>query len=174
MWNVVNNIKTLELVWPFWMPAAIVCRALDRLEDGLVRYWELFWDSEEEVIGIRFASRRGGMEVLQGHTVRFADGYAVGKRECSTKECDLATTIDEYESTVARIYDVGNPEDLAALSGNGHHVGYEDGRVLVGVGKTDFAGCWVVEVIATQCLIAEAGAVSLERIARDYGGELKE
>ena len=174
MWNVVKNVKTLELVWPFGMPADVVCRALDRLEDGLVRYWGLFWDSEEEQIGIRFASQEGEMEVLQGHTVRFADGYAVGKERRSAKEYDLTTTIDGYESTVARIYDVGNPEDLAALSRNGHGVTFEDGRLLVGVGKTDFAGCWVVEVIATQCLIAEAGAVSLEKLARDYGGELKE
>ena len=174
MRSIVKIIKTLELVWPSWMPADAVCRALNMLEDGLVRYWELFWDSENEQIGIRFASRRGGIEVLQGHTVRFTDGYAVGKGEYSTKEYDLTTTIDENESTVARVYDVGNLEDLMALSRNGHCVTFEDGRLLVGAGKTDFAGCWVVEVIATQCLIAESGAVSLEKIARDYGGELKE
>lgn len=36
----------------------------------------------------------------------------------------------------------------------------------------DVAGCWIVEDLKTESVRAEHGAVSLEEIARDYGGEL--
>lgn len=73
---------------------------------------------------------------------------------------------------MAYVYDIGRLADLKALSESGHRVVFVDGRVLVGADSTEFAGCWVVEDVATQRLHAEHGATSLEEIAEDYDGEL--
>lgn len=74
--------------------------------------------------------------------------------------------------TVARIYDPGNVEDLIALSKCGQRVLIDGGRILVGEDMVEVAGAWVVEDLKTESVYAEHGAVSLETIARDYGGEL--
>lgn len=76
------------------------------------------------------------------------------------------------EKTVARIYDPGNLGDLMALSRSGHHVLIDEGRILVGEDMISVAGAWIVEDLKTESVHTEHGAVSLETIARDYGGEL--
>lgn len=40
--NVVKTIKTLEIIWPDYSLASSMCRILDRLEEDLVPYWELY------------------------------------------------------------------------------------------------------------------------------------
>nr|DAD93080.1 MAG TPA: hypothetical protein [Siphoviridae sp. ctHEr2] len=173
MWSIVKNVKTLELVWPSWAAAASIYHVLSRLDEGLVQYWEPYWDDTEDDLGIRFASEsEDAIEILPGWVALFENGLAVGKRRTTAREFDPTATIDEYELTLARVYDVGSLADLKTLSENGHRVAFVDGRVLVGDDGIEFAGCWVVENIATQRLHAEHGAVSLEEIARDYGGEL--
>lgn len=175
MWSIVKNVKTLELVWPDWAAAASIYHVLSRLDEGLVRYWEPYWDDAKDDLGIRFASEgEDAVEILSGWVARFENGLAVGKRRTIAREFDPTTTIDEYERTLARVYDVGSLDDLKALSRNGHRVAFVDGRVLVGAESTEYAGCWVVEDIATQRLHAEHGAVGLEEIAKNYGGELEE
>lgn len=89
----------------------------------------------------------------------------------------VSATHGKREKTVARIYDPGNLEDLKDLSRNGQHVLIDGGRILVGEDMIDVAGAWVVEDLKTESLHTESlhtehGAVSLETIARDYGGEL--
>lgn len=42
----------------------------------------------------------------------------------------------------------------------------------MGEDMVDVAGAWIVEDLKTESVHAEHGAVSLETIAKDYGGEL--
>lgn len=172
MWNIIKTITTLELIWPSCTTTGSVCRILERLDEGAVQYWEPFWSSENEELGIRFASEGDVIEALPGTVVRFEGGHAVSKRKTTAREYDPTTTIGEKKCAVAYVYDIGRLTDLKALSESGHRVVFVDGRVLVGADSTEFAGCWVVEDVATQRLHAEHGATSLEEIAEDYDGEL--
>ena len=81
-------------------------------------------------------------------------------------------SIVRKKRTVARIYDPGSVEDLIALSKGGQRVLIDGGRILVGEDMIEVAGAWVVEDLKTESVHTEHGAVSLETIARDYGGEL--
>lgn len=80
-------------------------------------------------------------------------------------------SIVRKKHTVARIY-APVLEDLIALSKGGQRVLIDGGRILVGEDMIDVAGAWVVEDLKTESVHTEHGAVSLETIARDYGGEL--
>ena len=88
MKNVIKTIKTLELVWPDYMTAVAVCRALDRLEDDVVRYWEPFWDGENDELGIRFASETDVVEALPGAGA-FDAGELVGGEHAVGQEDDF-------------------------------------------------------------------------------------
>lgn len=81
-------------------------------------------------------------------------------------------SIVRKKRTVARIYDPGSVEDLIALSKGGQQVLIDGGRILVGEDMIEVAGAWVVEDLKTESVYTEHGAVRLETIARDYGGEL--
>lgn len=174
MKNIVKTVKTLELIWPSYSLASSMCRILDRLEEDLVPYWELYWDGEREEIGIRFASEEGVIEARPGCVVLIEDGYAVRMRKNLSDENDPITRIDERKRTVARIYDPGNLKDLRALSESGHRIEIDEGRTVVhdGVEVDEVAGCWIVEDANTRRIRTEHGAVSLEIIAADYEGEL--
>lgn len=174
MKNIIKTIKTLELVWPIWAPAVSVCRTLDRLEDGLVPYWEPYWDYDKEEIGIRFASEEGVFEGRPGCVVLIEDGYAVRMRKPISKENDLTTRIDEKKRAVAYIYDPGVIKDLRALSESGHRVVFDEDRLLVSnrYDMVDVAGGWVIEDPVTGIVRAEHGAVDPDDIAKELGGEL--
>lgn len=62
MKNIVKTVKTLELIWPGYSLASSMCRILDRLEEEIVPYWELYWDGEREEI------EKGGV-LVNGHSV---------------------------------------------------------------------------------------------------------
>lgn len=109
MKTIVKTVKTLELIWPNYSLASSMCRILDRLEEDLVPYWELYWDGEREEIGIRFASEEG---VIEG-------GYAVRMRKNLSDENAPTTRIDERKRTVARTrrirleHGAVDPDDIA-------------------------------------------------------------
>lgn len=174
MKNIVKTVKTLELVWPSYSLASSMCRILDRLEEDLVPYWELYWDGEREEIGIRFASEEGVIEVRPGCVVLVEDGHAVRMRKNLSDENDLTIRLNEKKRTVAYIYDLGNLKDLRALSEGGHRIEIDEGRMVVHDGDdvVEAAGCWIVEDANTRRIRTEHGAVSLEVIAADYEGEL--
>ena len=174
MKNVVKTVKTLELVWPSYSLASSICRILDRLEEDLVPYWELYWDGEREEIGIRFASEEGVIEARPGCVVLIEDGYAVRMRKNLSDENAPTTRIDERKRTVARIYDPGILKDLRALSESGHRVELHEMGAFVhdGGDVVRVSGVWVIEDADTRRIRTEHGAVSLEVIAADYEGEL--
>lgn len=174
MKNIVKTVKTLELIWPSYSLASSMCRILDRLEEDLVPYWELYWDGEREEIGIRFASEEGVIEARPGCVVFVEDGYAVRMRKNLSDENAPTTRINEKKRAVAYIYDPGILKDLWALSESGHWIEIDEGRTVVHDGDdvVEVAGCWIVEDANTRRIRAEHGAVSLEVIAADYEGEL--
>ena len=172
MKSIVKTVETLEIVWPSWVSAIPVCRALDRLEEDSILNWYPYWDGKKDEIGIRFTTKDGVIEAMPGTVVVFEDGYAVGERTQEGEEFDLTTTHGKREKTVARIYDPGSVEDLIALSRSGQHVLIDGGRILVGEDMIDVAGAWVIEDLKTESVHTEHGAVSLETIAKDYDGEL--
>lgn len=174
MKNVIKTIKTLEIIWPDYMTAVTVCRALDRLEEDLIQYWEPFWDGENDELGIRFASETGVVEALPGDVVHFEGGFAIGKEPRPTKKYDLTTRIDEKKRTVAYVYDPGILKDLRALSESGHPIElHEMGTFVRDRGDMiRVSGGWVIEDAGTRRIRVEHGAVSLEDIAKELGGEL--
>lgn len=172
MKSIVKTIKTLELIWPGCSTANTMCRILDGLEEGLVPYWEPYWNSKRDEIGIRFASEEGVIEAFPGCVVIIEDGYAVRMRKNLKDENAPTATHGERKKPVARIYDPGILKDLKDLSRNGHHVLIDGGRILVGEDMVDVAGAWIVEDLKTESVYAEHGAVSLETIAKDFGGDL--
>lgn len=174
MKNIVKTIKTLELIWPIWTPAVIVCGILDRLEEGLVEYWEPYWDSGKEKIGIRFASENGAIEALSGCVVTIEDGHVVRMRKTRKGENSPTTRVDEKKRAVARVYDPGSLKDLRALSEGGHRVVFDEDKILVSnkYDVVDVSGGWVVEDPVTGIVHVEHGAVDLDDIAKELGGEL--
>lgn len=174
MKSIVKTVKTLELIWPVYSTANTMCRILDRLEEDLVPYWELYWDGEREEIGIRFASEEGVIKARPGCVVLIEDGHAVRMRKNLSDENDPTTRINERKRTVARIYDPGSLKDLRALSEGGHRIEIDEGRTFVHDGDdvVETAGCWIVEDANTRRIRTEHGAVSLEIIAADYEREL--
>lgn len=174
MKNIVKTVKTLELVWPSYSLASSMCRILDRLEEDLVPYWELYWDGEREEIGIRFASEEGVIEARPGCVVFVEDGYAVRMRKNLSDENAPTTRINERKRTVARIYDPGILKDLRALSESGHRIEIDEGRTVVhdGGDVVEVAGCWIVEDADTRRIRLEHGAVDPDDIAEELGGEL--
>lgn len=174
MKNVVKTIKTLEIIWPGYTTANTMCRTLDRLEEDLVPYWELYWDGEREEIGIRFASEEGVIEARPGCVVLIENGYAVRMRKNLSDENDLTTRIDERKRTVARIYDPGILKDLRALSESGHPVELHEMGTFVHDGEdvVRVSGVWVIEEADTRRIRLEHGAVDPDDIAEELGGEL--
>ena len=174
MKTIVKTVKTLELVWPDYSLASSMCRILDRLEEDLVPYWELYWDSEREEIGIRFASEEGVIESRPGCVILIEDGYAVRMRKNLKDENDPTTRINEKKRAVAYIYDPGILKDLRALSEGGHRIEIDEGRMVVrdGGDMVRVSGAWVIEDADTRRIRLEHGAVSLEVIAEELGGEL--
>lgn len=174
MKNVIKTVKTLELIWPIWTSAVIVCRILDRLEEGVIEYWEPYWDAEKDEIGIRFASEEGVIETLPGSVVRFVAGSAVSKRKPGHRENDPATRIDEKKRAVAYVYDPGIIEDLRALSESGHTVELHETGTFVhdGGNVVRVSGGWVIEDADTRRIRVEHGAVDPDDIAEELGGEL--
>ena len=174
MKNIVKTVKILELVWPDYSLASSMCRILDRLEEDLVPYWELYWDGEREEIGIRFASEEGAIEARPGCVVFVEDGWAVKMRKPTSKEFNLTTRIDERKRTVARIYDPEILKDLRALSEGGHPVELHEMETFVhdGGDVVHVSGSWVVEDVDTGRLRTEHGAVDPDDIAEELGGKL--
>lgn len=174
MKNVIKTIKTLEIIWPTWTPPELVCKALDRLEEDLIPYWEPYWDYKEEKIGIRFASEDGVIDALPGSVIAVEDEYAVEMRKTDRVEHSLTTNINEKKRAVAYIYDPGNLNDLRALSESGHRVVFDEDRTLVSNkdDMVDVTGGWAVEDAITGIVHAEHGAVALDDIAKELGGKL--
>lgn len=172
MKNIVKTVKTLEIIWPCWVTAVSVCRALNRLEEDLVPYWEPYWNGKRDEIGIRFASEEGEIESFPGSVVTIEDRYAVRMRKPTSKECDLTTTIGEKKRDVAHVYDGDSLEDLKALSERGLDITIRDG------------GCVVCDMLAEGYWLVtepdwngEAKRVAkldmtLEWIAESYKGKL--
>ena len=171
MKSIVKTRKILKLIWPGYSNADIMCGILDRLEEDLVPYWEPYWNSKRDEIGIRFASEEA-IDAFPGCVVTIADGHEVLMRKNLKGENTPIAKHGKREETVARVYDPGSLEDLIALSRNGHQVLIDGGRILVGEDMIYVAGAWIVEDLKTESVYAEHGAVSLEDIAEDYGGEL--
>ena len=174
MKTIVKTVKTLELVWPDYSLASSMCRILDRLEEDLVPYWELYWDSEREEIGIRFASEEGVIESRPGRVVLIEDGYAGRMRKNLKDENDPTTRINEKKRAVAYIYDPGILKDLRALSEGGHRIEIDEGRMVVrdGGDMVRVSGAWVIEDADTRRIRLEHGAVDPDDIAEELGGEL--
>ena len=174
MKNIIKTIKTLELIWPRWVTAVSVCRVLDRLEEDLVPYWEPYWNSKRDEIGIRFASEEGVIDAFPGCVVTIEDEYATRMRKPTSKEIELTTTIGEKKRAVAYVYDPGILEDLRALSESGHRVELDKAGTFVhdGDDETLVSGGWVIEDADTRRIRVEHGAVSLEDIAEELGGKL--
>ena len=178
MKNVIKTIKTLELVWPDYMTAVTVCRALDRLGDDVVQYWEPFWDGENDELGIRFASETDVVEALPGDVVHFEGGFAVNKEPRPTKKYDLTTRIDEKKRTVAYVYDSGDLKDLRALSETGRRVELKEGRVRVGFCDVpvDVTNSFVVEKVGDENLTwfhkDSNENTTIEDVARHYERKL--
>lgn len=174
MKTIVKTIEILEIVWPRWTPAVSVCRALDSLEEDLIRYWEPYWNGKKGEIGVRFASEVGEIEAFPGSVVIIEDGWAVKMRKPTSKEFDLTTTIGERKRTVARIYDPGVLKDLRALSEGGYPVELHEMGTFVhdGGDVVHVSGSWVVEDVDTGRLRAEHGAVDPDDIAEELGGKL--
>lgn len=172
MKSIVKTRKTLKVIWPRYSNANTMCRILDKLEEDSIMYWYPYWDSKKDEIGIRFTTKGGVIEALPGCVVTIADGHAVRMRKNLNDENAPTTTHGKQEETVARIYDPGSLEDLIALSRSGQSVLIDGERILVGEDMVDVSGAWIVEDLKTESVRAEHGAVSLEEIARDYGGEL--
>ena len=174
MKNIVKTVKTLELVWPGYSLASSMCRILDRLEEDLVPYWELYWDGKREEIGIRFASEEGVIEARPGCVVFVEDGYAVRMRKNLSDENEPTTRINERKRTVARIYDPGILKDLRALSESGHRVELHEMGTFVhdGGDVVRVSGVWVIEDADTRRIRLEHGAVDPDDIAEELGGEL--
>lgn len=174
MKNIVKTIKTLEIIWPDYSLADTMCGILDCLEDDLVSYWEPYWDYDKKKIGIRFASEDGTIEAVPGCVVLIEDGYAVRMRKNLKDEHSPTTRIDEKKRAVAYVYDPGILKDLRALSGSGHPVElHEMGTFVHDRGDViRVSGGWVIEDANTQKIRVEHGAVSLEDIAKELGGEL--
>ena len=178
MKNAVKTTKTLEIVWPTWTPAELLCKALDRLEEDLVSYWEPYWDYDKEKIGIRFASEEGVIEALPGCVVTVADGYAVRMRKALNDECSVTTKINEKKRAVAYIYDPGVLKDLRALSESGRRIKLGEDRILIGYDDAwiDFTDCFVVEEPDKEGLTwfhkSSNPDVVIEDIARHYEAKL--
>lgn len=178
MKNIIKTIKTLEIVWPGYAPADTMCRILDRLEDDLVSYWEPYWDYDEEVIGIRFASEDEAIEAVPGCVVLIEDGYAVRMRKAVKGENSPTTRIDEKKRAVAYVYDSEDLEDLRALSEAGRRVELKDGKVRVGFYDVpvDVSNSWVVEEPGKEGLTwfhkDSNENTTIEDIARHYQAEL--
>ena len=174
MKNIIKTVKTLELVWPDYSLASSMCRILDRLEEDLVPYWELYWDGEREEIGIRFASEEGVIEARPGCVVFVENGYAVRMRKNLSDENAPTTRIDERKRTVARIYDPGILKDLRALSESGRCVELHETGTFVhdGGDVVLVSGGWVIEDADTGRVRVEHGAVDPDDIAEELGGEL--
>lgn len=178
MKNVIKTIKTLEIIWPTWTPPELVCKALDRLEEDLVPYWEPYWDYKEEKIGIRFASEDGVIEALPGSVVDIEDGKAVKMRKTDRVEHSLTTNISEKKRAVAYVYDSGDLKDLRALSEGGRRVTLDEDRILIGYEDTtlDVTDCFVVEEPDKEGLTwfhkSSNPDVVIEDIARHYEAKL--
>lgn len=172
MKSIVKTRKILKVIWPGYSTANTMCRILDKLEEDSIMYWYPYWGSKEDEIGIRFTTKEGVLEAFPGCVVIIEDGYAVRMRKSLKDESAPTITHGKLEETVAHIYDPGSLEDLKALSRSGQHVLIDGGRILVGEDSIEVAGCWIVEDLKAESVHTEHGAVSLEKIARDYGGEL--
>lgn len=174
MKNVVKTIKTLVIVWPGYASADTMCRILDKLEEDLISYWEPYWDYDKDVIGIRFASKDETIEAVPGCVVIIENGYAVRMRKAVKGENSLTTRIDEKKRTVAYVYDPGILKDLRTLSESGHPVELHEMGTFVhdGGNVVRVSGGWVIEDADTRRIRVEHGAVSLEDIAKELGGEL--
>lgn len=178
MKNVIKTIKTLEIIWPSYSPADTVCRILDRLEDDLVSYWEPYWNSERDEIGIRFASEEGAIEALRGCVVTIENEYAVRMRKALKDENSLTTRIDEKKRAMAYIYDSGDLKDLRALSESGRRVVLDEDRVLISYDDAmiDVSNSWIVEEPDKEGLTwfykGSNPDVTIEDIARHYEAKL--
>ena len=178
MKNVIKTIKTLEIIWPGWTPPELLCKALDRLEEDLVPYWEPYWDGDEEKIGIRFASEEGVIEALPGSVVTIENGYAVEAHKSGDDMHSLTTKIDEKKRAVAYIYDSEDLKDLRALSEHGRRVALDEDRILVSFDDAmiDVTGSWIAVESGDENLTwFDKGSnpdVTIEDIARHYKGKL--
>lgn len=174
MKNIVKTIKTLELIWPIWASAVAVCRTLDRLEEGLVPYWEPYWNGKRDEIGIRFASEEGVIDAFPGSVITIEDEYATRMRKPISNENDLTTTIGERKRAVAYVYDPANLKDLRALSESGHRVELNETGTFVHDRDDEHlvSGGWIIEDADTRKITVEHGAVSLEDIADCFGNSI--
>lgn len=178
MKNVIKTIKTLEIIWPTWTPPELLCKALDRLEDELVPYWEPYWDYDKEKIGIRFASEDGVIEALRGCVVFVEDGNAVRMRKALNDECSVTTKINENKRAVAYIYDSADLADLKALSEGGRRVVLDEDRILISYDDAmiDVSNSWIVEEPDKEGLTwfhkGSNPNVAIEDIARHYEAKL--
>nr|DAP96758.1 MAG TPA: hypothetical protein [Caudoviricetes sp.] len=178
MKNIVKTVKTLELIWPGYSLASSMCRILDRLEEDLVPYWELYWDGERDEIGIRFASQKGEIKARPGCVVLIEDGHAVRMRKNLKDENDPTTRINEKKRAVAYIYDSEDLKDLRALSEAGRRVVLDEDRILVSVSDSmiDVTGSWIAVESGDENLTwFDKGSnpnVTIEDIARHYKGKL--
>lgn len=178
MKNVIKTIKTLEIVWPGWTPPELLCKALDRLEEDLVPYWEPYWDGDEEKIGIRFASEEGVIDALPGSVITVENGYAIEAHKSRDDMHSLTTNINEKKRAVAYIYDSEDLEDLKALSESGRRVTLDEDRVLVSYDDAmiDVTGSWITVESGDENLTwFDKGSnpdVTIEDIARHYKGKL--
>ena len=173
MKNIVKTIKTLELIWPGYSTANTMCKILDRLEEDLVPYWELYWNGKRDEIGIRFASEEGAIDAFPGCVVIIEGGYAVRMRKNLKDENTPTTTIGEKKRAVAYVYDPANLKDLRALSEGGHRVELKESGTFVHDGDDEIlvSGGWVIEDAGTRKISVEHGAVSLEDIAEELARE---
>lgn len=174
MKNIIKTVKTLEIIWPGWTPPELLCKALDRLEDDLVPYWEPYWDGDEEKIGVRFASEEGVIDALPGSVITVENGYAIEAHKSRDDMHSLTTRINEKKRAVAYIYDSGDLKDLRALSESGHQVElHEMGTFVHDRGDVvRVSGGWVIEDADTRRIRVEHGAVDPDDIAKELGGKL--
>jgi hypothetical protein len=178
MKNAVKTIKTLEIIWPGWTPPELLCKALDRLEEDLVPYWEPYWDGDEEKIGIRFASEEGVIDALPGSVITVENGYAIEAHKSRDDMRSLTTNINEKKRAVAYIYDSGDLEDLKALSETGRRIELKEGRVRVGFCDVpvDVTNSFVVEEPGKEGLTwfhkDSNENTTVEDIARHYEAKL--
>lgn len=178
MKNVIETIKTLEIIWPGWTPPELLCKALDRLEEDLVPYWEPYWDGDEEKIGIRFASEEGVIDALPGSVITVENGYAIEAHKSRDDMHSLTTNINEKKRAVADVYDSGDLKDLRALSESGRRVALDEDRILISYDDAmiDVTDSWIIEEPGKEGLTwfhkSSNPDVVIEDIARHYEAKL--
>lgn len=114
------------------------------------------------------------IDALPGSVITVENGYAIEAHKSRDDMHSLTTNINEKKRAVAYIYDPGVLKDLRALSESGYPVElHEMGTFVHDRGDVVLvSGGWVIENADTRRIRVEHGAVSLEDIAKELGGEL--